>query len=232
MTKLPILIDSVRQAYREFDLVSSNHLFNQPVDCRAGCDFCCYHLIFVTPLEGLFIRQHLDLMRVNDQSLADEIISRLRSWVYDFNDFINSLSLDFESIIKSVEQGSEGHSKWAVSILPLYLTYLSLKKPCPLLGNNQQCSIYSARPLACRSYWSLNASACLSFLNLESMDEIPKPDAQYALREDLTNKLFNLSNQATMLKIPLAWAVADPFRWLQNQSITTPVSWTENLPYK
>ena len=40
---------------------------------------------------------------------------------------------------------------------------LNYKHPCPLLNNEGSCSIYFARPVACRIYLSTNLETCLSF---------------------------------------------------------------------
>ena len=42
------------------------------------------------------------------------------------------------------------------------LEILNSKQPCPLL-ENESCSIYEARPMACRIYLSTNVNTCLKF---------------------------------------------------------------------
>jgi len=41
---------------------------------------------------------------------------------------------------------------------------LNYKSPCPLLENNA-CSVYQARPMACRIYLSTNVKTCIEFFN-------------------------------------------------------------------
>ena len=51
---------------------------------------------------------------------------------------------------------------------------LNYKAPCPLLEDNA-CSAYPARPLACRIYLSTKLSSCIRFFELpEAQDSIPE----------------------------------------------------------
>lgn len=38
----------------------SEHLLPQPIACQAGCSFCCYHQLELTPPEALLIGQHVE----------------------------------------------------------------------------------------------------------------------------------------------------------------------------
>jgi Fe-S-cluster containining protein len=108
----------------------------QPISCKAGCAACCRQAVFVLPEEARLLR---DLVEAMPEPRRTAVKSR----------FADAVRLLTETGLDSaLEQ---------VGILPAEKVrrigeeYLRLGVACPFL-EDERCSIYAERPLACREY--------------------------------------------------------------------------------
>ena len=100
--------------------------------------------------------------------------------------------------------------------------------PCPLLGDDHGCSVYDARPLACRTATSADADVCRrAYLEL-SDEDIPQPmfflaeRAAYAIAMKGAFRRTGLPTAAYELNSALTIALLTPDaerRWLQGEDI-------------
>jgi uncharacterized protein len=133
------LDDLARRLQRELDRMVQEKFDSLPGDgevvCRAGCDHCCRTLpVMVSPVE-VFILVH----RVRDtQNAAPSFGERLTG-----------------------PRASDTGGSAALAGGPTVPAPGSLP-PCPLLGPDGLCSVYSSRPLACRGCVSADVEACIA----------------------------------------------------------------------
>ena len=67
----------------------------------------------------------------------------------------------------------------------------TLRRRCPLLGEDGLCTIYDVRPPACRAFSSQSAAACQSFIfdPKSSVTSIPQAASQYRVYQEATAAL-------------------------------------------
>lgn len=89
----------------------------------------------------------------------------------------------------------------------------ALKVPCPFLVNNQ-CSIYNARPLACRGWNSFNARKCQQLYEAPENADIrvnfyaPMRDTTTSIATGMQVGIYGLGLQQDWLSLPVALNVA------------------------
>lgn len=110
----------------------------QSISCRMGCAACCRMMVPVSPPEAFALREYIRQLpadrqtRVNDR-LAETIETLKQQGLWDR--------------LLEVSEASPPLSDAALE--PINRAYYHLRLPCPFL-ENEICSIYEARPAACR----------------------------------------------------------------------------------
>lgn len=95
------------------------------IDCQAGCSYCCYYHVLVTPAEALALAEYISTLP-DDARIA--IQARLTAT--------------------------------AARVAPLsQRDYITTNIPCAFLDAGR-CSVYGARPIACRGFHSRDVAAC------------------------------------------------------------------------
>lgn len=127
------------------------------VTCREGCGACCRQLVPLTTAE------------------ARAMVAALGSLPHHRQQVLKSR---FESAMSALEEAGLVEAVWsAMSGAPgstrrLGLSYFELGIPCPFL-EEEKCSIYEARPMACREY--LVTSPAEECLTLKGVERVPVP---------------------------------------------------------
>lgn len=67
------------------------------------------------------------------------------------------------------------------------------KPPCPLLDQNQQCSIYPRRPPSCRAFTSPNVELCIR--SVKQGAQVPQQPITVRVYQALTNALMAVAQQ-------------------------------------
>lgn len=106
---------------------SENDIF-----CQKGCSLCCNQIVNFTYLEMLYICEHIKKMQRSRQVKFLKIIKKT---IKKVKSFYRQNSTNY------VEFGDEYERK-------------NYGLPCIFLDKKQNCSIYSVRPLICRTYRS------------------------------------------------------------------------------
>ncbi len=166
------------------------------ISCQRGCTHCCRQLVPVAPLEA--------------KRLA-EVIAALPL------DQRNAILERFSKAIKTLEQAGLSSAKAAKGQRALVSNetdataawndvsrrYYELRMDCPFLENDS-CSIYEERPIACREYNAVTApSLCESFDS--GIETIERP---VRLGEALTkagNEVAKTKDMAIALPLVLEW---------------------------
>jgi Fe-S-cluster containining protein len=114
-----------------------------PVSCRAGCDWCCRQPVYITPLEGVAIR---DI--VENNRMAARVHRETERYLRE---------------IAARRQGESGLNALHKSVLgmgppPTDRQRRAVYGPkCIFLNPDGLCSVYPARPLMCREHISFDA---------------------------------------------------------------------------
>ncbi|MBI5441107.1 MAG: YkgJ family cysteine cluster protein [Deltaproteobacteria bacterium] len=108
----------------------------KPVSCAKGCGACCRQLIPLAHAEARAIA-----------ALVEELPEPRRSEMKErFEDALRRV--EAAGLLPSLEGSTE---RMSVEAIDLGLGYMRLGIPCPFL-EDESCSIYSERPIACREY--------------------------------------------------------------------------------
>lgn len=107
-----------------------------PVSCRKGCGACCRQLVPIAPSEAHRLRQVVQLMPEPRSSALRDRFEAARSRLAD-NGMLERLRLPATMVEASRRE--------------LGIDYFRLGVACPFL-EDESCSIYDERPLACREY--------------------------------------------------------------------------------
>ena len=110
----------------------------QSISCRMGCAACCRMMVPVSPPEAFALRDYVEQLP-GDQ--RDRIFTRLAETknVLQKQGLLNRLH-DVANASKPIPDEE---------LDPVNRAYYALRLPCPFL-ENELCSIYEARPAACR----------------------------------------------------------------------------------
>jgi Fe-S-cluster containining protein len=105
------------------------------VKCKIGCSDCCYALFDLTLIEALYISHHFNKQfSGNPKERLLEKADRADREVYKIK----------RSAYKDLEQGKSEDE---------ILNHIAgLRVQCPLLDDEDQCSLYEYRPITCRFY--------------------------------------------------------------------------------
>ena len=108
------------------------------ISCRMGCAACCRMLVPLSPPEAFALREYI-------AQLPDDQQARLRQKIADSKATL--ASHDLLDRLQDVADAAEAIPDDELD--PINRAYYALRHPCPFL-DNEMCSIYEARPAACR----------------------------------------------------------------------------------
>ena len=108
------------------------------ISCKMGCAACCRMMVPLSPPEAFSLSTYVEQLPPDDR---DRIMKRLSE----------SLELlEREGLLNQLEQIAGASTPLSDDQLePINRAYYTLRMPCPFL-ENELCSIYEARPAACR----------------------------------------------------------------------------------
>jgi len=108
------------------------------ISCRMGCAACCRMLVPLSPPEAFALREYVEQLPTDRRTL---LLNRLS----DTKDRLKQA--DLWDQLNDVAEASRPVPDEALD--PLNRSYYTLRIPCPYL-EDEMCSIYEARPAACR----------------------------------------------------------------------------------
>lgn len=121
---------SLAALYEEVDERIGVRTSELDLPCHRGCSMCCHESVFITPLEFLFVWEHVQSSQ-SDDDLAATIERGLT--LYELHE---------STIVALDEQPAEAHGDIA----------RRLKFACPLLAADGGCSVYPVRELYARLF--------------------------------------------------------------------------------
>lgn len=167
----------------------------KPVSCAKGCWACCRQLV---PLAHAEARQLA--------TLVEELPEPRRSVVRER--FAEALRrVEAAGLLPSL-MGRTG--RVAAEAVDLAMDYFRLGIACPFL-EDESCSIYHDRPIACREYLVTSPPACCDALTTETIEPVALPTRVWAAVAREENGIPN-SDPATCVPLVMApsWAARNP----------------------
>ena len=110
----------------------------QSISCRKGCAACCRMLVPLSAPEAFALQEYVKQLPADRQT---QLLNRL----HDTKDRMKQVGLwdRMSDVAEASKQVSDEE------LDPINQSYYALRIPCPYL-ENELCSIYEARPAACR----------------------------------------------------------------------------------
>lgn len=123
----------LKQADDIFDRIKQE--YSQEVKCKQGCSDCCYALFDLSLIEALYIKHHFEkcfqgLEREKRIEIANKIDRQLYKWK--------------RQAYKDLEAGKKEDD--------IFQELAEKKLRCPLLDDEDNCELYTYRPITCRLY--------------------------------------------------------------------------------
>ncbi|MBP0130967.1 MAG: YkgJ family cysteine cluster protein [Nitrospira sp.] len=110
----------------------------QTISCKMGCAACCRMLVPLSPPEAFSLREYVEQLPTDRRTI---LLTRLR----DTQDRLTHANL-WDQLNDVAEAASPIPD---AALDPINRAYYALRIPCPYL-EDEMCSIYEARPAACR----------------------------------------------------------------------------------
>lgn len=136
----------------------------RPVSCAKGCGACCRQLI---PLAHAEAREIAALVASLPEPRRSEVKAR-------FDDALRRVE---EAGLLPALEGRDG--RLVTEAVDLGLSYMRLGIACPFL-EDESCSIYAERPIACREYLVSSPPQRCSALTAETIEPVPLPTRVWA----------------------------------------------------
>lgn len=110
----------------------------QSISCKMGCAACCRMMVPLSPPEAISLKNYVEQLPPGDRNKIEQRLSE-------------SLQLlEREGLLDPLQQIAQSSTPLSDEQLePINRAYYALRMPCPFL-ENELCSIYEARPAACR----------------------------------------------------------------------------------
>lgn len=110
----------------------------QSISCRMGCAACCRMLVPLSAPEAFALHDYLTQLPADQR---DRMTGRIRD---------TTARLRQEGLLDQLQELADSpHALPDDALDPINRAYYALRLPCPFL-ENEICSIYEARPAACR----------------------------------------------------------------------------------
>jgi Fe-S-cluster containining protein len=129
----------------------------QEISCRAGCGACCRQLVPVSPTEARLLADLLESLPEPRRSVVRERFAEART------------RLSEAGLLDRLEHPERFAD---ADLAALGLDYFALGVACPFL-EDESCSIYAERPIACREYLVTSPAANCARPTAETVRTVP-----------------------------------------------------------
>lgn len=166
----------------------------QSISCRMGCAACCRMLVPLSPPEAFALRAYVEQLP-QDRQVA--LMQRMAA---------SKAALASQGLLGRLEAVADATTPIPDEDLePLNRAYYALRHPCPFL-ENEICSIYEARPAACRELLVTSPPELCDNLAENPVQPIPVAVRIGTVLGLLWASLTNTSARLIPLPLALDWA--------------------------
>lgn len=170
----------IQAIYAVIDDISAAYIrdFSLNVACHKGCGLCCKQMVYCLPQEWEAIRRHvLGMQGMPRHNLEKRMKKSHQRWQHYRR--THTIRTRDNAGIKQI------HKFW-------------LGIECPFLNANQECDVYDARPIACRTALQFD-SCCSSYEDTARLAQYPW---SFWAIDILANELGG-KNKAFLIPIPV-----------------------------
>lgn len=166
----------------------------QSISCRMGCAACCRMLVPLSPPEAFALKGYVDSLPADRRDRLSQRLTETKNRLKD-HDLLDQLS--------AVAEGTTTHSD--EDFEPLNRAYYALRMPCPFL-EQEMCSIYEARPAACRELLVTSPPEWCRDLEHHPVQPIPVPIRMGSVLGLLWGELTQSAPRLIPLPLAMDWA--------------------------
>ncbi|HXX74804.1 MAG TPA: YkgJ family cysteine cluster protein [Nitrospiraceae bacterium] len=164
------------------------------ISCRMGCAACCRMLVPLSPPEAFALKEYVDNLPVDRRNLITRRLTETKQQLQEHG-LLDQLS--------AVAEGTEARSD--EDFEPLNRAYYSLRMPCPFL-ELEMCSIYEARPAACRELLVTSPAEWCQDLVRNPVQPLPVPIRMGSVLGLLWAELTDSVPRLIPLPVAMDWA--------------------------
>ena len=168
----------------------------ESVSCRMGCAACCRMMVPVSPPEAFALREYVNQLPADRQT---QVSSRLADTTARLK------AADLWDRLQDISRAATPPSDDALD--PINRAYYRLRLPCPFL-ENELCSIYEARPAACRELLVISPAELCDNIADNPVRPLPVPMRIGTVLGLVWAQLTNTSPRLIPLPLALDWADA------------------------
>jgi Fe-S-cluster containining protein len=164
------------------------------VSCRMGCAACCRMLVPLSPPEAFSLLEYVDQLPEKRRIPVEQKLQTSKAELAAHG------LLDRLQAVADAETPIPDHD-----LEPLNRAYYALRLPCPFL-ENEMCSIYEARPAACRELLVTSPAELCENLVENSVEPIPVSVRIGTVLGLLWSSVTGSSPRLIPLPLALDWA--------------------------
>ena len=137
--KLAVLGQHMMEDYKHVDTIIDTSLSTAKHSCKIGCAACCKQLVQLSPPEAAAIALKYPAVLAAKRSQISAQDKHLRSLLTQIFGTSASIAIEVSEYRQKIEQIAD--------------LWWEEQRDCVFLTNDNTCSVYEARPLACRAYY-------------------------------------------------------------------------------
>ena len=163
------------------------------ISCKAGCGACCRQMIALSVPEAFYLRDLMASLPAESRQVVSQRFEHTTG------------ELKHQALYAQLQEPNYSDEDY----LQIAQKYFQLRLPCPFL-ENESCTIYPARPLACREYLVTTPAAWCADPYSHPVKR-PKPAvAVPVVLARLSAELLGLPARLIPLTLALRWAADHP----------------------
>ena len=164
------------------------------ISCQMGCAACCRMMVPLSPPETFALRDYVEQLPADQR---DRLIARLAE---------TKSSLQKHDLLDQLQAVADTTEPLPDEQLdPINRAYYSLRLPCPFL-ENELCSIYEARPAACRELLVTSPAELCDNIADNPVQPLPVPVRIGTVLGLVWASLTNSTPRLIPLPLALDWA--------------------------
>jgi Fe-S-cluster containining protein len=164
------------------------------ISCRIGCAACCRMLVPLSPPEAFALKDYVASLPEDRRHDIAQRLTETKNHLEEHG-LLNQLS--------AVAEGATTHSDEEFE--PLNRAYYALRMPCPFL-EQEMCSIYEARPAACRELLVTSPAEWCQDLVHNPVQPVPVPVRMGSALGLLWGELTQSAPRLIPLPLAMDWA--------------------------
>jgi len=164
------------------------------ISCRMGCAACCRMMVPLSPPEAFALRDYVEQLPEDRRNRLNARLTETKS------------ALEKQGLLEPLQAVADASEPLEDEQLdPINRAYYGLRLPCPFL-ENELCSIYEARPAACRELLVTSPAELCNNIANNPVQALPVPVRIGTVLGLVWASLTNSTPRLIPLPLALDWA--------------------------